>query len=329
MPCPGIPIQLIARDNRNDTEHTVELAEELITQDGVAAIIGPNFSRHAVRVAPIAQRHRTPMITTSATNPTITAAGDFVFMAAFTDDFQGLVMAQFAIQELAAQTAAVLTQSGDVFSDGLSQTFVDNFTAFGGDVVAHEFYVAGDTDFTVQLTTIAGGAPDVIFMPGFVPEVPQAIRQARTIPQPNATGITARFLGADSWDDPALIAEGGSAVEGSFFSSAFSSAPASGGSGPALSESARQFVSAYRSMFGVRPDGPGALGYDALKLVVQAMRRADRLEPDAIRDQIAATRGYSGATTLIGYDSNRHATKSAVILRIQGGQARFHQQIEP
>ncbi|MCZ6680451.1 MAG: hypothetical protein O7E52_24740, partial [Candidatus Poribacteria bacterium] len=67
----------------------------------------------------------------------------------------------------------------------------------------------------------------------------------------------------------------------------------------------------------------------ALKLVVQAMRRADQLEPASIRDQIAATRGYTGATTLIGYDSNRHATKSAVILRIQGGQVRFHQQIEP
>ena len=82
-------------------------------------------------------------------------------------------------------------------------------------------------------------------------------------------------------------------------------------------------------MFGVPPDGPGALGYDALKLVVQAMRRADGLDAVAIRDQIAVVRSYTGATTLIGYDSNRHATKSAVILRIQGGQVRFHQQIEP
>ncbi|MCZ6677422.1 MAG: ABC transporter substrate-binding protein, partial [Candidatus Poribacteria bacterium] len=298
--------------------------------DGVAAIIGPNFSRHAVRIAPIAQNHGIPMITTSATNPTITDAGDFVFMAAFTDDFQGKVMAQFADRELRASTAAVLTQEGDVFSEGLSQTFIDNFTGFGGNVVAHEFYTSGDTDFTVQLTAIAQFAPDVIFMPGFVPDVPLAIKQARTIPQPNATGITATFLGADSWDDPELLSMGSQAVEGSFFSSAFSAAPpTSGQTGATLNESARQFISAYQSMFGRSPDGPGALGYDALKLVVQAMRRADQLEPAAIRDQIAATRGYTGATTLIGYNSNRHATKSAVILRIQGGQVQFHQQIEP
>ena len=115
---------------------------------------------------------------------------------------------------------------------------IDNFTAFGGNVAAHEFYVAGDTNFTVQLTAIAQFAPDVIFMPGFVPDVPLAIRQARTIPQPNATGITATFLGADSWDDPELVSMGGTAVEGSFFSSAFDATTAPGD----LSDNARQFV---------------------------------------------------------------------------------------
>ncbi len=322
----GIPIELLARDNKDDTEYTTELAEELITKDGVTAIIVPNFSRHAVQIAPIAQSHGIPMISTSATNPTITDAGDFVFMAAFTDDFQGKVMAQFATKELNARTAAVLTQSGDVFSEGLSQTFVDNFTAFGGNVVAHEFYASGDTDFTVQLTAIAAFAPDMIFMPGFVPDVPLAIKQARTIPQPNATGITATFLGADSWDDPELVAMGGTAVRGSFFSSAFAATTAPGD----LTDNARQFILAYTSMFGIAPDGPAALGYGAVKLVVQAMRRSDNLTPNAVRDQIAATNGYSGATLIDRYDENRHAAKSAVINHIHtNGDTRFYQVIAP
>lgn len=64
-----------------------------------------------------------------------------------------------------------------------------------GIIVASETYSTGDTDFTNQLTAIAAEAPDVIFMPGFVPEVPLAIKQARTIPQKGASGITATFLG--------------------------------------------------------------------------------------------------------------------------------------
>jgi len=47
------------------------------------------------------------------------------------------------------------------------------------------------------------------------------------------------------------------------------------------------------------------------------------------RSQLAQTRGYKGATSVLNYDANRHPTKSAVIVRIQGGRFRFHQQVEP
>ena len=120
-------------------------------------------------------------------------------------------------QDLEAKSAAVLTHAGDVYSEGLSKTFIANFTAYGGEVVAEQFYMAGDTDFTAQLTAIAEAVPDVIFSTGFIPEVPLAVRQAR-----DEIGITATFLGGDSWDNPALLPEGGAAVDGSFFSSPFS-----------------------------------------------------------------------------------------------------------
>ena len=163
----GTPIKVIARGNITGNEHAAEIAEALITEEGVSAIIGPNLSRYAVPIGEVAQQHGIPMVATTATNPTVTAAGDFVFMSAFTDDFQGKVMARFAAQDLDAKTAAVLTRSESLYSEGLSQTFIDNFTVFGGEVVHAEFYARGDTDFTTQLTTIAESAPDVFFLPGF------------------------------------------------------------------------------------------------------------------------------------------------------------------
>ena len=325
----GIPIQLIAHgiptqhlisENISDTEYVAELATELIAEEGVSAIVGPNRSRYAVVVAEIAQRRGIPMMATSATNPSVTAAGDFVFMAAFTDDFQGKVMAAFAFQDLEAKTVAILTHKGDVYSEGLSQTFIDNFTTHGGQVVADEFYTAGDTDFTVQLTAIAEAAPDVIFSTGFLPEVPLVVQQAR-----EEIGITATFIGGDAWDNVALIAAAGAAVDGSFFSSGFSAEAEPSD----LGEDAYQFVTAYTAMFDVLPDGGAALGYDALRLVVQAMRRADDLTPTAIRDQLAATVNYSGATFISSYDENRHTSKRVVIKRIVDGEVQFHKLIEP
>ena len=325
----GIPVQLIPRDiptqrlvseGINDTEYVAALAEELIVEEDVAAIVGPNRSTYAVVVGEIAQRHAIPMMATSATNPSVTAAGDFVFMAAFTDDFQGMVMAQFASQDLAATAAAVLTHKGDVYSEGLSQTFIDNFSAHGGVIAASEFYMAGTTDFTAQLTTIADAAPDVVFCTGFIPEVPLAVKQAK-----EEFGITAIFIGGDSWDNTALVSTAGAAVDGSFFSSGFSAE-----ADPSqLGEDAYQFVTAYTAMFGEVPDGGAAGGYDALRLVVLAMRRAEDLTPSMIRDQIAATENYSGATFISGYDESRHTSKSVVIKRIVDGVVLFHKLIEP
>ena len=316
----GIPTQRFVSENINETEYVSKLALELIVDEKVSTIVGPNRSTYAVVVGEIAQNHGIPMMATSATNPSVTAAGNFVFMAAFTDDFQGVAMAAFALQDLEAKTAAVLTHRGDVYSEGLSQTFIDSFIAHGGQVVADEFYAAGNTDFTTQLTAIAEATPDVIFSTGFNPEVPLLVRQAR-----EESGITATFIGGDSWDNAVLIEAAGPAIDGSFFSSGFSAE-----ADPSdLGEDAYQFVTAYTAMFGVLPDGGAALGYDALRLVVQAMQRAGDLTPIAIRDQLAATMNYSGATFISGYDENRHTSKSVVVKQIVNGKVQFHKLIEP
>jgi branched-chain amino acid transport system substrate-binding protein len=315
----GRPIAIIPRGNISSTEEAAEVAEELITRQGVAAIVGPNRSLYAVAAGAVAQAHGIPLVTTTATNPVVTAAGDYVFMAAFTDDFQGEVMARFAFKELGARTAAVLTRRESIYSEGLSQTFVDNFDALGGEVLHAQFYNVGETDFSEQLGPIAETAPDVFFLPGFSAEIPLVVQQAK------ALGIEGILLGGDSWDNAALISASGAILEGSFFSTFFSSGAPPG----ALSEDADQFIAAYTAIFRVEPDGGAALGYDAFRLVAEAMGRASELTPAAIRDQLAATRDYSGATFISGYDENRHTSKSAVINSIVDGKIRFHLLIEP
>ena len=316
----GVPIELIPRGGLTTPEYAAEAAEELIAQREVMALVGPNRSGHAVAVAAVAQAHGVPMMTTTATNPTVTAAGDFVFMAAFTDDFQGRVMAQFAARELGAESAAIIAQEGAIYSEGLARTFADNFNASGGALVAREFYMDADTTFTAQLTAIAQAAPDVVFLSGFFPEIPLVIGQAK-----RDIDLLATFLGGDSWDNAILLTMNRATFDGSFFSGHFSSQV-----GPDdLSEEAYRFIDAYTAVFGVAPPGGAAMGYDALRLVVQAMCRTEDLTPEAIRDQIAATQNYSGATMISEYNENRHPTKSAVINRIVNGKVEFYKLINP
>ena len=328
----GTPIELMIRDSAGDPDRAEQLAEQLITQDNAVAILGPNSLEEAVRVGAVVQQHRVPMMVTTVTDAHVTDAGEFVFLTTFTDAYQAEVMATFARETLNAGGAAILTEIDNAHSEELSELFATHFRAFGGTVVAQETYHAGDTDFTEHLTRIAQHAPDVIFMPDGAPEVPLAVQQARQIPQPNANAISAAFLGSSRWDTPEVYdIEVHPWMEDHFYSGIFAAEfPEQIQEPPntVFTESEAYFISAYTAMYGIQPDGPAALGYDAVRLVVTAMRRAGEAEGEAIRDQIAATHGYKGATLIQEYDENRHPTKNAIVLRI-GDEPHFHQRFDP
>ncbi len=317
-----MPVELIGHINTEAVlDDSVQLAEELIVEDGIVALIGPNRSSHAAVVGPVAQKHRIPMVTTTATNPAVTQAGDFVFMASFTDSFQGAVMAQFAKMELGITTAAILTRKDDLYTEGISEFFATNFDMLGGTVAIHEFYEADTTDFTDHLTRISEMQPDALFTAGFVQDIASITQQARAIPMQNSDGEPTIFLGADSWDSILLFDDENAEIEGSYFSGHFS---------PDTDQpTARAFVDTYESIYESTPTGGVAVSYDAVKLLFEAIERAGSLDPEAIRDQLAATENYIGATNIASYNENRHPTKSAVIFTITDGVKQFYKQIDP
>jgi len=318
----GTPTELVSLMNTEAVlPLSIQAAEDMILQDKVIAIIGPNRSTHAIAVGPIAQRYGVPMITTAASNPDVTKAGDFVFMTSATDTFQSKIMAAFALNELKANTAAVLTRSGDVYTEGLGGFFTTNFSAIGGEIVATEFYEEETTDFTTQLTRVAAAGPDVFFLATFGDEVASITQQARALSIRNRAGDPTIFLGGDSWDADILFGNEEAEIEGSFFAAHFSTetdAPA-----------ARTFIDTYHAIYGETPTGGIAVNYDAVKLLFEAIERAGSIEPTAIRDELRATENYIGATQIGHYDENRHPSKSAVILTIKDGKKQFYKQIDP
>ena len=318
----GIPIELLIRDDKRDAALSVQYARELINA-GVLAIVGPDYSVLAMPVGDVVQEHGIPMVTTYPTNPQVPENRNFSFMGAFTDPYQAGVIAGFAVQELGAATAAVLTETDSAYAEGLTEVFIETFTAQGGVIATRQFYEAGTTDYTEQLRAIAAIEPavDVLFLPGLGPEFLLAVKQARSAD----IGITATFLGGDGWDRPDLVEIAGRAAEGSFFANHFSP----GGTPEQLGAEASQFIIAYTSRFGIIPDGPASLGYDAANIIIEAMRRAPDLTPAAIRDQIQATQDYRGAAILAHFNENRHAIKSAVINTVKNGEIQFHQTIAP
>jgi branched-chain amino acid transport system substrate-binding protein len=311
----GRKVEGIIYDTKSQNAETGLVVTRLIDSDKVVALLGEVASGRSIAGGRIAQQKGVPMITHASTKPEVTEIGPMVHRICFTDDFQGYGCATFARNNLKKSTAAVLYDAANPYSIGLRKTFLENFTAMGGTIVADQAYNAGDPDFSAQLTTIREKKPEILFLPGFYTEVGNIALQARKL------GIDATFLGGDGWVSPQLAVIGGEAIEGAYYFDHCSPSDPS----PAM----RAFVESYKAKIGEEPDSMAALAYDAAKILFDAMKRAPSLSGADLAAAIAATKDFEGATGRITLDANRNANKSGVIVQMQGGRPVYSATIEP
>jgi branched-chain amino acid transport system substrate-binding protein len=311
----GKQIELISIDDQGKPEEAATAITKLITQHGVVAVIGEVASSRSLAMAPIAQQYKIPMISHASTNPKVTEIGDHIFRVCFIDPFQGKVMARFALEHLKIKKAALLKDIKNDYSVGLAEVFAETFKAGGGEIVIEQSYSEGDIDFKSQLTAIRGKSPQAIFLPGYYTEVGLIARQAREL------GIKVPFMGGDGWDSPKLKEIGGAALDGSFISNHYSQEDQS----PVV----QNFIKKYRDAYGVTPDGIAAMAYDAMGVLHEALKRTTNITPKEIRDEVAKTKDYPGVTGKITMDASRNPIKSAVILKVVGGDFKFQTTIAP
>lgn len=310
----GQQIRLITKDNQSKPGETSTAVRELITRNKVVALIGEVASGRSLEAAPIAQRSGIPMISPSSTSEKVTESGDHIFRVCFIDPFQGKVCAKFA-RGLGVTKAAILTDVSKDYSMGLTKSFKAEFPKGGGVITGEQSYSGGDKDFSSQLTAIKADHPDVIFLPAYYTDAPLIIRQARQL------GITVPFIGGDGWDSPELVAVGGNSVEGCYFSNHFSN--------QSTDPKVASFVTAYRKKYGSDPDAISALGYDALYILADAMKRAESTDPAKVNAAIATTKEFPGVTGKITLDEHRNPNKAAVMLQVKNGKFVYVETIAP
>jgi branched-chain amino acid transport system substrate-binding protein len=312
----GKQVEFIYEDNRSTPGESATIAKKLITRDKVVALLGEVASGRSLEAAPIAQSNKIPMISPSSTNPQVTQTGDYIFRVCFTDPFQGKLLAEFAKRTLKTQKVAIFSDVSAPYSVGLAQYFKAPFVANGGQVSAEQKYTGGDKDFKAQLTAIKATGPDAIFVPGYYTDAGLIVAQARQL------GINVPLFGGDGWEAPELIQIAGSALEGTYYSTHFSAE----NQDPRV----QGFVAAFRLKFnGESPDAMAALGYDSAMILADAIKRAGTTESVKLRDAIAATKDFDGLTGKTTLDSERNATKSAVIITVKDNKFKYVETIAP
>ncbi|OPY84303.1 MAG: Leucine-, isoleucine-, valine-, threonine-, and alanine-binding protein precursor [Syntrophus sp. PtaU1.Bin208] len=313
------PVELIVEDNGSRQDLSEKAALNLIRKHQVVAIVGPNASRYVLPAAAVAEKHETLLISPWSTSPWSTLdektgkPKKFVFRAGFIDSFQGSVLAEFILETLLQKKAAVLYESG---KSVLAHFFREAFEKGGGKVVAFETYKIGDTDLADQLGKIRAARPEIVFLPNYYWEIPLQIHLAKKI------GITAPFIGSDSWGKYELLEKCGYDCESFYFSGHYAL--------DASTVAAKKFINNYQARYNRIPDDVAALTYDAFGLLWQGLKIAETADRIKLRNAMAKIPQYEGVTgTLQFREGSGDPIKSVVILQIKDGQFVWIMNVNP
>ena len=318
----GKKLSLVVADTKSEASEATNGMQKLISQDKVVAVIGPNQSSAVIASGAINNGAKVVDITPMGTNPDVTfdpktkQVKPYSFRTCFIDPFQGTVMASFASNELKVKKAAIYIDNTSDYAKGLAQFFKENFVKNGGQVVIEEAYLQKDTDFKAVLTKIKAANPEVIYVPGYYEEVGKIVKQAREL------GIDVPIVGGDGWDSPKLpeIA-GAAALNNTYFTNHYSA--------DSDSAESKAFVTAFEKEYSQKPDAPAVLGYDGIKLLADAIKRAGSVEPAKVAKALAETKAFSAVTGSLGLNEKHDAVKSVTIIEFKDGKQAYRTTVKP
>lgn len=301
----GRPLELRVIDQRNDVTETTKATQRLIGA-GVVYLIGTTGDA-AVAQGTLACESGIPVSTGDGTAPTLVGdMGECAFQLVMSDNVQGAVMAEYAIQQ-GYRTAYALGSPDYPYTANLPVYFRETFERAGGTVVGEDSYVIGAGDFSAVVTKLqnADPQPDVVFTPMFPPDTQVFMRQLRQ------AGVQTPVLSTDGNFDESLKEAGAQAIDGMVFSAS--------GCPPEPGTPLQDFYDAYREATGEDPVSiVTALGYDeiyALKSVIEAAGSAD---PQDIIDGLSSL-DYEGVTGRIKMDpETRRAEKPVSLIVVEG-----------
>jgi branched-chain amino acid transport system substrate-binding protein len=299
-----IRFQLLSEDDQADPKNGTIVAHKLADAE-INGMIGHLNSGTTIPASRVYHDAGIPQISPSATNPRYTQQG---FKSAFrtmaNDEQQGRLLGQFATRHLSAKRIAIIDDR-TAYGQGLADEFEKSARSNGGIIVAREFTTDKSTDFRAILTSIKGNRPDLLFFGGMDPQGGPLMRQVRSL------GITAQFLGGDGLYTPEFIKLAGDASEG-----AYSSLP-----GVPLEKmpNGLAFRDKYRAKYNRDIQLYAPFCYDAVNIMIEAMKRADSVKPEKYLPELIKT-DYSGVTARIMFDERGDLKAGAITFyRVRNG----------
>lgn len=295
----GDSLVLEFRNDSADGARAARIAQEFVDDPRISAVVG-HVTSGAMLAAAKVYDGQLAAVATTASSAALTGISPWAFRVISSDSANGVDLARFA-QRLGKRRAAVLYEN-DAYGRGLADNFRRNFE---GEVIALDPMDADASRAELYVAWLVQRRPDLVFVAGTERSGIALMREARR------QQLSVDFLGGDGWTgvvaDPA-------AAEGAYVGAPFTPLDPR--------PEAQRFVDAFRTRFGVEPDGNAALAYDAVHLLAAAVR-AVGTDRGAIRDWLASrttAQPFAGVTGAIAFQADGDPIgKSFTMTRIAAG----------
>lgn len=300
-------IRLISKDVRSEAAQTAIATQELVDQN-VSVIVLPCDADPAFAAIPVVQAAKIAAISTASPPTLPLIGGDYMFINFPADNIQATVSAEWAARE--GLKSGYILYSPDSQYSTLPLYFKEVFLKLGGRIVGESTYSIGQEDFSAIVTRIAAldPQPEFIMTAAMEPEFPSLLKTLR------AAGVKSRIIGSDGLDSPATFSLG-DLVQGTVFTAPGFATPGS---------PMERFNRIYKKKMGKESETSyNAIGYDTIKIIEAAVKKAGSTDPQAIRDALANLENVQGATGLITYKGTDGAPIVEVsLIRMKAGGAR-------
>ncbi len=279
----GRTVEIVSEDDEADPASAASIANKFSEDDSILTVITSYNSSCALAQVPVYKEAGLPAISPVSTSPDLTGASPYFFRTCASDAYVGKLGADYCA-ELGWKKVALLYEQDD-YGLGISNKYTEEAEAKGLEIAYTGTFVYGETkDFSTILTSIKDAGVDGIFICGLVTETALIANQADTL------GVgDVPIAGADGLYSPALISEGGAAVEGVYTLGAFTP------DNP--DEKVQAFVKSFKDKYGEEPSNWAALAYDATNVVIEAMKSCDSLDRESVKTAMTNI-SYTGITGL-------------------------------
>ena len=299
---------LIYKDPQTRAELGRQQVYELIEQEDVPVIIGAISSKVTLAVAPICEEEEVVLLSPSASAPSITDAGYYIFRNYPSDILEGTSMAEFA-RDLGLERVVIFSLD-NVFGEGLERVFTAKYESKYRKVVkTFRLTEDGTNDFNAMVVEAKQLDPDGVYIIAYLADL------AALLSEMHAANLQTVLLGTSSVVPLDVVRLAGADASQLLVYPRPAFDPESD------HPNVRTFVDAYRTKYGETPDLFAAHGYDALKLVDHAISVGGRAAADVIKGGLEGLQNYEGAAGRTTFDENGDVVRYPRLFIIADGEA--------